>query len=104
MHERRAPRLADDLRAHDDVPELARQPIRQLLARVDRERERVGLLVDAEVLALQVADLLRRDEREPELTVGHSLGLEHTAGELDGTVLVDAGAASVLDLDLDHQR
>ena len=67
MDERLPPVRADDVRADDDVAELARQAVRQLVEAVEREGERVGRLVDAEVLALQRAALLRPDEREPEL-------------------------------------
>jgi hypothetical protein len=42
VHERPAPRLADDLRAEHDVAERARNPRRQLVEPVDRKREHVG--------------------------------------------------------------
>ena len=51
VDERPAPLLADDLRADDDVAERPRDAVRQLVEAVDREREHVGRLVDAEVLA-----------------------------------------------------
>ena len=46
VHERRAPVVADHLRTDDDVAELARQSLRQIVERVDRERERIRRLVD----------------------------------------------------------
>ena len=82
VHERRTPFLADDLRAHDDVAELPRQPVRQIVELVDRERERVGRLVDAEVLALEVTDLLRTDELKAELAVADSLRLQDLADQV----------------------
>ena len=54
VHERRPPRVADDLRAEDDVAELARYARRQRLSAVDRKRERIGLLVHAEMVALEL--------------------------------------------------
>ena len=102
MRQRRPPGVADHLRAEDDVAERARHSLRELVAPVDREREHVGRLVDPEVLALQRADLLRPDEREPELAVLDPLGAQHAAGELDGGPLVHLDTASVVDLDGQH--
>ena len=90
VHERPAPRVADDLRADDDVAELPRQARRQLVARVERERERIRRLVDPEVLPLQLADLGGRDAGDPELTVVDALGREHTPHELDSRALLSA--------------
>src|SRR5690348_17927183 len=53
VHERCTPCVADDLGAYDDVAELPRHPLRERVARVDRERERIRGLVDPEVLVLQ---------------------------------------------------
>ncbi len=102
MRQRRAPRLTDDRGAEHDVAERARQAFRQLVAAVDREREHVGRLVDPEMLALQLAHLLRPDEREPELPVLDSLSPQHRTRELDGRALVDLDTASVVDLDGQH--
>src|SRR5579872_2446391 len=104
VNERRAPLRPDDLRADDDVAELARQPVGQLVERIERKRERVGRLVDAEVLALQRLALLRADEREPELARVDAFGSEDAADQLDRAGLVDLHARPVLDLDLDHRR
>ena len=104
MDERRAPLLPHDLRADDRVAELPRDPVRNRLALVDRERERVGRLVDAEVLALQALDLVRLDEVDAELAVVDAFGREHLPGERDRPLLVDLLPASVVDLDRDHQR
>ena len=79
MHERRAPRVADDLRAEDDVAELPRHAVRQLVAAVDREREHVRRLVDAEVLPLERPDLVGPDERDAELAPVDALGGEHAS-------------------------
>ena len=104
VHERRPPRLPDDLRAEDDVAERPRHPRRQLLPPVDREGEDVGRLVDPEVVALQRPHLVGPGEREPELAVLDALAREDAARQLDGGRLVDLGAAPVLDLDDDHAR
>jgi hypothetical protein len=69
VHERPPPLVADDLRADGDVAERARDPLGQRLAAVEREREDVGRLVDPEVVALQLAALLRPDECEADLAV-----------------------------------
>jgi predicted TIM-barrel fold metal-dependent hydrolase len=58
MNQRPAPGVAHDLRADDDVAQLPRHSGRDRLAAVDRKGERVRLLVDAEMLALEVADLI----------------------------------------------
>ena len=102
VRERRAPGVADDLRAEDDVAELAGNAGGERVAAVDREREHVGRLVDAQVLALQRAALVRADERDPELAVLDPLGCEHAAGVVGGGSGVDLEAAPVGDLDLDH--
>ncbi len=54
VDERRPPGVADDLRAEDDVAELARHAGRERIASVDRKGEDVGRLVDPEMLALQL--------------------------------------------------
>ena len=102
VHERRAPRLADDLRADDEVSERARQSGRKLVAPVEREREHVRGLVDPEVVLLERAALVGRHEREPELALHDPLGGEHAPDELDRGGFVDLRPAPVLDLDDDH--
>ena len=102
VRERRAPRLADDLWAQHDVAERARHAVGQLVAAVDREREHVGRLVDPEVLALQHADLVGPDEREPELAVLDPLGPQYAASQLDRGALVHRLPAPVVDLDGQH--
>ncbi len=104
MHERSLPGGADDLRADDHVAELPRQARRQLVERVEREGERVGGLVDAEVLALQRAALLRPDKEEAEIARVDALGFEHLPRKRDGTRLVHLGAGAIFDLHLDHRR
>ena len=69
---------------------------------VDREREHVGRLVDAEVVALQRAHLVGPDERQPELAVVDALRTQHRASVLDRSALVDRDTAPVVDLDGDH--
>ena len=54
------------------------------------------------MVALQLLDLFRRDERDAELSVVDAFGRQHTPRELDGRPLVDLDAASICDLDLDH--
>src|SRR5215471_14089279 len=104
VHERSTPSVADDLWAHDDVAELPGQPLREFLEPVERKREGVGRLVDAEVLALEAPALLGTDEDEPHLSCLDSLCGEHAPHELAGAVAVDLDAGAVLDLDLDHRR
>src|SRR5215208_3228278 len=103
VHERASPLVAGDVRAHDDITELPRQTLRERLATVEREREDVRGLVDAEVLALQRPALRRPDEGDAELTRSDTLLRKHAAGQLDGSALVDLAAAAVLDLDRDHR-
>ena len=102
VHERPPPLVADDLRADDDVAERPRDAFGQLVEAVDREREHVRRLVDAEVLGLERADLVGTDERDPELAVRHALGGERVTREGDRSACVHFDAAAVLDLDLDH--
>src|SRR5204863_4498442 len=97
------PCVARDLGTHEDVTELARDSRRQLVAAVDRKREHVGRLVDAEMFALQATDLFRRHEGEAKLALLHSFRPEHAARQLDGTVLANVDAAAILDLDTDHE-
>src|SRR5215471_21633241 len=104
VHERCLPLVAHDLRADDDVAELAGQLLGEIVARVERERERVGRLVDAEVLALQLATLVGANERESELALLESLGGEDASRELAGRVLVDVLTRPVVHLDLDQRR
>src|SRR4051812_48669001 len=104
VHERRAPRLAHDLRAEDDVAELARRALRHRVTAVDRKGKRVGLLVDAQMVALERADLLRADELQAELAVVDALFVQHAANQLRRGVCVELGARPVRDLDLHHRR
>src|SRR2546423_186043 len=103
VHDRRAPLGADNLWADDDVAELARQALREIVEQVDRERDGVGRLVDPEMLLLQGAALFRPDEHETELARVNALRGEHASRELGCTLLVDLDARAVVDLDLDHR-
>ena len=102
VHERPPPLLTDDRGADDDVAERPRDAFRQLVEAVDREREHVGRLVDAEVLGLERADLVGADERDPQLGVRHALGGERVTREGDRSGGVHFDAAPVRDLDFDH--
>jgi len=102
VHERCAPPLSDDLWTQDRVAELARDAGLQRLAAVDGERENVGRFVDAEMLVLQLPDLVGADEGEAELALLDALGGEHLPRELDRAELVDVLPASILDLDRHH--
>jgi hypothetical protein len=104
MDERSPPFLPHDLRADDRVAELPREPVRNLLALVDRECEGVRRLVDSEVLSLQPLDLVRLDEVDAELTVVDTFRRKHLPGKRDRALLVDLLPASVVDFDRDHQR
>src|SRR5689334_21238714 len=103
MDERRAPGVAYDLRAEHDVPELPGQAVGNRLAPVDGKGKRIRLLVDAEVLALQRADFLGRDELEAELAVVDPFGMQHSADQLRRGGGVELGARTVRNLDLDHR-
>src|SRR5438105_5678000 len=103
VRQRPPPLVAHHLRAENDVAEDARHTLVNDLAAVDREREHIGGLVDPEVIALQLAHLVRTDERDPELAVLDPLGPQHAPRELDGPGLVDLRPASVLDVDGDHR-
>ena len=104
MHERPAPRVADDLRTENDVPELTRHAGPELVPSVDREGKHVRRLVDPEVLALECPHLVRPDEREPEVALIDPFGRERRAADLGRGGGVDRRAASVLDLDGDQRR
>src|SRR5688572_15823360 len=104
VHERCAPGVTDDLRAEDDVPELARHAVREGLAAVDRKREHVRGLVDAQVLALQLAHALGRLEGDAEVAVVHPLVAQHPSAGFENGALVLGDAAAVGDLDPDHRR
>src|SRR3954467_15717959 len=104
MNEWPAPRVADDLGADDHVAELPRHPGRNLLAAVDREGERVGLLVDAEVLALEATDLVAPDERKSELSLVDPLLAQHVADQLRSGLEIECRGRTVRHLDLHHRR
>src|SRR5262245_9525705 len=104
MHERRTPRIAHDLWAEDHVAELPRKAVRRRRASVDRKREGVRLLVDAEVLAFQGADLLGSDERESELPLGDALGAEHLANQIGRSSNVELRSRPIRYLYFDHAR
>ena len=104
VHERSAPLLADDLWAEDDVAELPRYLGGKRVPPVDREREDVGRLVDPEMLALERAHLLRPDERHAEVSRHDLLRGEHAAAERLDLARLDADAAAIDDLDLEHGR
>src|SRR4029079_7037269 len=70
---------------------------------VDREREHVGCLVDAEVVPLQRAALVRADEGDPDLAAIDTLRGQDAAGMVGRSILVDVEARAVLDLDLDQR-
>src|SRR5262249_16779986 len=102
VDERRTPCVADDLRAHDDVAELARQTLGQVVERVDRERQRVGRLVDPEMLLLERAALVRTDEYEAELTRVDALCGKHRPPELAPPLFVAGNAGPVVHPETDH--
>ena len=56
-------------------------------------------VVDPQMLPLQLANLVRPHEREPELAIVDPLGAQDAAGELDRRGLVDRHPASIVDLD-----
>src|SRR4051794_9593483 len=103
VDERPVPVVSDDRGAEDDVAELAGNPVRQRVAAVDREREHVRGLVDAEVLALQLAHLVGADEGEPELAVLDPLRPQRAPRQLDGGLALDLVAGPVVHLDEDHR-
>src|SRR3954471_17417153 len=103
VHERRVPGVADHRRTEDDVAELPRETGRQVVASVDRKRERVGRLVDTEVLAFERTALVRSDEREPDLALVDSFRGEDRANDRGRLVGVELGAASIEDLNVDHR-
>ena len=104
MHERGAPGLAHDLGAQNDVAQLPRKPRRQDLPAVDRERERVRLLVDAEVVALQGTHLRGTDELKANFPFADPLRGQHSTDELLRGSEVELRARTVGNLDLHHHR
>ncbi len=68
--DRRPAQIGGLLGADDDVTELARAG--DPLDAVDREREHVGRLVAAAVLAVQLADPVRRDQLDREVPLEHT--------------------------------
>jgi hypothetical protein len=102
VHKRLSPVLPDHLRADDHVAELSRDSGGKLLSKVDREGEHVRGLVDAEMLLLQLASLVRGDEHDADLPLRDSLRVENTPHDVGRRLLVDGDAASVRHLDLDH--
>src|SRR5436190_17485185 len=103
MHERGAPGISNHRRAEHDVAELTRHSCQQLVAAVDRERERIRFLVDAEMLALEVADLLRIDELKAELASVDSVGLQDLADQIRSSLEVEILAGTVRHLDFHHR-
>src|SRR6476660_9333960 len=104
MNEWASPGVTDDLGADDDVAQLSRHFGRDRLAAVDRKGERVRLLVDAEMLALEVADLVAPDEREAELASGDPLLAQHVADQLRSGLEIERPLLIIGHLDLDHRR
>src|SRR5438105_2779726 len=103
MNKRPAPRSADHIRADDDIAELARYTRGEVVAAIDRKRERIRRLVDAEILPLQRADLLGADECQSELAFVDPLAGQHLARERDRSFELGLCAAAVDDLDVDHR-
>ena len=98
MHERSAPRVADDLRADHDVSERTRHTLGDLLPPVEREREDIRRLVDAEVITLQRTDLLRAGEREAGLTPSIPSAPSTRRASSTAAASSTVGAAPILDL------
>src|SRR5262245_32415957 len=103
MHERASPRVSHHVRTDDDVAELPRHAVGERCEPVDRESERVRRFVDAEMLPLQRATLVRPDERESKLPRAHALLGEHAPHELDRGRLVHLHARAIDDFDVDHR-
>src|SRR5204862_8238231 len=95
--------VADNLWTEHDVSELTRHPFRHRLAPVDWKRKCVGLLVHPEMLALETADLVRRDELQPQLSFLDRFAAQHGPDQVGGRVDVELGARAICDLDLDHR-
>src|SRR5918995_4300956 len=104
VDERPAPLGLDDLGAEDDVAELARHTVGELVPPVDRKGEDVGRLVDPEVPALQLPHSLGALERNAEIALLHALRRQHAAADVGDGGLVHGQAASVFELDPDHRR
>src|ERR1700730_12189555 len=94
VHDGSAPRFSNHLRADDNVTELTRHSCRQRLPAVDRESERIRLLVDREMLALQVADLIGTDELQAELAILDSLRLQNLADQIRRSLEVEGRAGT----------
>ena len=103
VHERSAPGVSDHLRAEHDVAELTRHSRRQRVAAVDRESERIRLLVDPEMLAFEITDLVRGNELKAELAVPDSLRLQNLADHVSCGPEVESRARTVRHLDLHHR-
>jgi hypothetical protein len=103
VHKRGAPCVSDNLRTEHDVAELARNSRRQRITAVDREGERICFLVDPEMLALEIADLVRADELKTELAVPDSLSLQNLADHVPRGPEVECRAGTVRHLDLHHR-
>jgi len=102
VDQRLAPVVADDVGADDEIADVPRHAVRKGLTPVDREGQNVRNLVHSEVLALELARLLREHEDETDLTLVDPLRGQHLAHELDRRLFVDGGPAAVRHLDLDH--
>src|SRR5512133_3076297 len=103
VHERSTPGVSDHLRAEHDIAELTRNSRRQRVAAVDRERERICLLIDPEMLALEITNLVRADELQAELAVPDSLRLQNLADQVRRDLEVEDRAGTVRHLDLHHR-
>ena len=104
MDERGPPLLADDLRAENDVAELARHAVGSSLAGVDREGEDVGRLVDP-----RCSRFSRRISSGAANAIPRSPSSIPSAASArrqssTAAAVVDGDAAPVLDLDPDHRR
>src|SRR6266540_2597136 len=104
VHEWATPLVADNVGAQHHVTKRARNARRQLVAAVDRKREHIRRLINSEVLSLQHTHLLRRHERQPQLTLEDALGREHLVRQRCRGIDVDCAPAAIRDLDGDHQR
>jgi hypothetical protein len=104
VHEGPPPLGADELGAENDVAELARDALGELVPPVDRKREDIGGLVDPQVAVLELPHALGALEGHAEIALFHALGAQDTAAQLHDRDLLQRHAASVFELDADHRR